>query len=138
MYPFWNGDVIYSGGNVTPSARVQLPSYYAEAASWFEEDKDDFNILSLPLGVLRYSVLNWTNGTSGYFAENPDMWLFNKPAIIYSGQGAGLAELFARSLISNYDFKLGSFYGWTCTSFSDHSPSLSVEKHDIRFTIHAH
>jgi len=133
VYPFWNGDVIYSGGNVTPSARVQLPSYYVEAASWFEEDKDDFNILSLPLGVLRYSVLNWTNGTSGYFAENPDMWLFNKPAIIYSGQGAGLAELFARSLISNYDFKLGSFYGWTCTSFSDHFPSLSVEKHDSKY-----
>ena len=128
--PFWTGSVIYSGGNITPSARIEVPNYYNSAASWIAQDKTDFNVLSLPLGVLRYSVLQWDNGTHGYFAENPDMWLFNKPTIFYSTQGDGMAGLFANTLISNYDFRLGSLDGWTSTVFSSNFTTTIQKQND--------
>jgi len=48
-YPFLTGDVIYPGGNVTPSARVEIPSYYYEAADWLKAQNRDFTIYSLPM-----------------------------------------------------------------------------------------
>jgi hypothetical protein len=132
-FPFWTGDVLYNGAKITPSARVQVPSYYSDVLSFLQKDNSDYNIMSLPMGVLRYSVLDWANGSEGYFAENPDMWLFNKPAIIYADQGNGLSGVFARQLLSNNDFELGTLDGWTTTVFSG-NPNCSIEKAGDQFS----
>lgn len=131
-YPFWTGDVIYSGGKITPSERVQLPSYYNAAADWFKQDTSNFNLMSLPLGILRYSVLQWSNGTHGYFGENPDMWLFDKPTIFYGDQGNGLAGQFAEALLNNNNFQLGSFDGWNF-NYQSSNYSSAVKKFDNRY-----
>jgi hypothetical protein len=131
-YPFWTGDIINSGGIVTPSARVQVPSYYNEAASFFKSDQDDFNLLSLPLGLFAGTVLKWNNGSDGYFADNPDAWLFNKPAIIYSGQGNGLAGLFAHLVIDNPSFQLGSLSGWEYEKTSG-NPTISIDIYGSKY-----
>lgn len=61
-YPFWTGDVVYSGGEYLSSARVRVPSYYYEAASWIATNNDDFKIVTLPPSAGGWSAYSWEYG----------------------------------------------------------------------------
>ena len=83
-WPFWTGDVIYSGGNVIPSARVKVPEYYFEASAWLNTQNEDFRIFSLPLSKLAYCTYSWDHG---YSAGDPTIYIFlPKPVIQGFGQ----------------------------------------------------
>ncbi len=78
-FPFWTGDVIYPGGNYIPSARIQVPNYYNDAANWINNQTGDFRILSLPPRLGGFSAYNWTNGYAG--SDPLEEYYFNKPII---------------------------------------------------------
>jgi hypothetical protein len=80
MFPFWTGDVIYSGGKIQFSSRLQVPAYYNETAEWINTQPEQFNLLYLPIytGTFRY-ILNGTH----YGGSDPlDEYFFHKPEII--------------------------------------------------------
>jgi len=83
--PFWTGEVVYGGGNVTPSARISIPQYYYDSANWLSYQYDqDFRIVSLPLSNLYYAAYSWEHGYLG--ADFSDL-LFPKPVIVSTIEG---------------------------------------------------
>ncbi len=135
VWPFWTGDLFYSGGKVIPSARVKVPPYYELSGQWLNSQAGDYNIISVPLGIFDGSVLRWDNGSSGYFSINPDIWLYNHPVIAQEGEASGIPGVAFSSLFSNYDFEAGTLDGWmssypqfvSINSSSSHTGSHSVQ-----------
>jgi hypothetical protein len=97
VWPYWTGDVIRPAGKVIPSGRVRVPSYYLDAADWLNKQRDDFFVLSLPVQDLSLlAAYWWTNGTDGYFGQEPGFYLFDKPIVNNVNDGNGLVgELIA-------------------------------------------
>lgn len=73
--PYFNGEIIYEGGNVIPSARVEVPSYYHDANAWLNSQKGDFRVLPLPYCKIGYAAYSWENG---FWAPDPSPTLFDK------------------------------------------------------------
>lgn len=93
VWPYWTGAVIRSNGPSIPSARIVLPAYYEDAATWVNSMPDSFTILAIPLYLPgRLIAYSWANGTDGYFGESPLLWLFTKPVIEYTPDANGLAQ----------------------------------------------
>ncbi len=63
-WPMATGDLIPEKTSTVPSARVEIPQYYLEAAAWLESQKGPFRIISLPKDQILQSS-NWTNGYAG-------------------------------------------------------------------------
>ena len=101
VWPFWTGDVVHPGGKVIPSARVKIPNYYFEAASWLDSQEDDFNIYSLPLKTHVYAAYWWNNGSEGYLGEDPALTIFSKPIIHLGSNAYGLAGRIAELIVNN-------------------------------------
>ena len=80
MFPFWNGDVIYAGGNTQASGRIQVPTYYNEAGDWVNSQSGQFNLLYLPIyaGTFRYV---W-NGTRYGGSDAIDEYFFHENLIL--------------------------------------------------------
>ena len=99
LYPVWDGEVIYSGGQVVPSARVKIPDYYAKAADWLSEDNGDYNIMSLPMGNIKgYEEFSWD---SGYAGAGLTSFALNKPVIGSGDIFNGLSGFVARKIVQN-------------------------------------
>ena len=64
-FPFMSGEVVYRGGDVIPSAVVEIPDYYSEANEFFNSDIDEYNIFPLPLCKINYEATNWSGGYWG-------------------------------------------------------------------------
>jgi hypothetical protein len=73
--PYLNGEIIYEGGKVIPSARVEIPSYYQDANKWLNEQEGDFRVLSLPYCKIGYAAYSWDNG---FWASDPSTTIFAK------------------------------------------------------------
>jgi len=80
MFPFWTGDVVYAGGNVQASGRIQVPAYYSAAGDWVNSQSGQFSLLYLPIyaGTFRYM---W-NGTSYGGSDALDEYFFHENLIL--------------------------------------------------------
>jgi hypothetical protein len=63
-WPMVTGNLIPEKTSDVPSARVEIPRYYFEAAAWLESQNGPFRVLSLPKDQILQSG-NWTNGYAG-------------------------------------------------------------------------
>ena len=68
VFPLWNGTIFNSkikqyGQNV--SRRVDIPSYYKNISTYFNQDKLNYNILSLPVDPKYYRLFKWKYGFYG-------------------------------------------------------------------------
>jgi hypothetical protein len=104
--PYFTGEVIYDGGNVIPSARVQVPDYYYQANDFLNNASGDFRVLSLPYCHLGYAVYNWDNG---YWGGDPSSTIFDRVVIVSeSGEANQLLSDIAIGVTNNYlNFDLG-------------------------------
>jgi len=107
VWPFWTGDVIHTGGKVIPSARVKVPNYYLEAASWLDSQEGDFYIYSLPLKRHLYAPYWWNNGSEGYLGEDPALTIFSKPIIHLGSNANGFADHVAELIVNNRTSNVG-------------------------------
>jgi len=99
MFPVWSGDVIHSGGNIIPSARVKIPEYYYEARSWLSQDEQDFTIFSLPMSkAIGYEAFSWEHGYAGGAVTGS---IIQRPVISEGSIYEGLPGLVARRIVEN-------------------------------------
>ncbi len=77
-WPMWAGTVFQEGGDVLPSAKVQIPQYYSEAREWLNDSEEDFRIFPLPYSTNYLNCYNWQ---SGYNGLNVDRLLLDSPTI---------------------------------------------------------
>ncbi len=104
--PYFNGQIIYDGGKVIPSARVQVPSYYAETNKWLNAQEGDFRIFPLPYCRIGYASFSWNHG---YWGLDPSSSIFDKVLLTseYGLVGDLLADIAGRIANSSLDFNLG-------------------------------
>ena len=99
MFPVWSGDVIHSGGNIIPSARVKIPGYYYEARSWLSQDRQNFTIFSLPMSkAIGYEAFSWEHGYAGGGVTGS---LIQRPVISDGSLYEGLPGLVAQRIVEN-------------------------------------
>jgi len=99
MFPVWSGDVIHSGNNIIPSARVKIPEYYYEARSWLSQDRQDFTIFSLPMSkAIGYEAFSWEYGYAGGAVTGS---IIQRPVISAGSIYEGLPGLVAQRIIEN-------------------------------------
>ena len=58
-YPFFTGEVVFSGEGSAPSFHHQIPEYHFEAADWINDQTGDFKLLQLYGGGGGWVVYNW-------------------------------------------------------------------------------
>ena len=66
--PFWNGEIIYSGGKIMPSARIKIPEYYQKLQNYLSGKKIS-RLFDLPIGnsfIAGPCPFKW-----GYFGGDP-------------------------------------------------------------------
>jgi len=79
-FPYWTGSIFSKGGEVIPSARVKIPSYYSDAQEWLSYSNENSRILPLPMSKTYQSAYRWE---SGFFGPNPDRFLLDSPTIAH-------------------------------------------------------
>ncbi len=77
--PYYTGQVIYEGGKVIPSARVEVPDYYYQTNDYLNNASGDFRVLNLPYCQLGYASYDWENG---YWGGDPLSTIFDKGVIV--------------------------------------------------------
>lgn len=75
VFPFWKGN--FAGG-VKTSFWVKVPDYYLKANNWLSSQKEDFNILHLPLLPEDGVTYTWEHPYEGIEASE---FLFDKTSI---------------------------------------------------------
>lgn len=85
-FPFWNGDVVFSGGGMVPSARIKVPEYYYQFKEWTKENKNNERIFSLPLSENGNTIYLWED--TGY-AGGDIIRFFSAKPVIYINTGRG-------------------------------------------------
>ncbi len=99
MWPFWTGDVIYSGGANTPSAHVKIPNYYYNLKFWSDNQKIDSKAISLP--HQEGSAYDWGQGYCGSY--DPTAEFFSKPIISETvNEGNSSTNLFLKYLLDSF------------------------------------
>ncbi|MDP8261821.1 MAG: hypothetical protein P9M13_00780 [Candidatus Ancaeobacter aquaticus] len=78
-WPIVTGNIISDKRGQIPSFRVKVPNYWLEAADWFNNQDEDFNILELPENKWPSIWLAWDQGYAA--GGNPVNFLFNKSTI---------------------------------------------------------
>ncbi len=63
-WPMVTGNLIPEKTSTVPSARIEIPPYYFEAANWLESQSGQFRVISLPKDQILQSS-NWANGYAG-------------------------------------------------------------------------
>ncbi|MDQ1281002.1 MAG: hypothetical protein QG670_2266 [Thermoproteota archaeon] len=101
-YPSLSNEIIYPGGRVIPSSRVQVPSYYFDAKNWLYSQYDDFNILSLPI-TKEFVAYSWNGGIKGFVGQQPESWLFPQQ-VISLDVGSGLVQYITDIINNNGTF----------------------------------
>jgi len=84
MFPFWNGQVIFSGGGIIPDARMKLPAGYQDLYGWTKGQPGEFRIFSLPLSRNSNTIYKWGDG--GYSGADFIRFFSDKP-VIYANYG---------------------------------------------------
>jgi hypothetical protein len=83
MFPYWTGDLVYSTCAITMGMHVKsIPSYYYDAGNWFNSQKDDFKILTLPFR--RHSASPGIAYTWGFEGGDPTKHIIFKPFITHA------------------------------------------------------
>jgi hypothetical protein len=83
-FPFWNGQLIFAGGGLIPSARIKIPSYYCTFKYWTKNSINEWRIFSFPLSRNSNAIYKWKN--NGYAGGDIIRWFSNK-AVIYVNCG---------------------------------------------------
>lgn len=86
VFPFWTGDVIFSGGGIVPSARIKIPEYYYQFKEWTSQGEDNERIFSLPLSKSSNTIYLWED--TGYSGGDIIRFFSAKP-VIYANTGRG-------------------------------------------------
>lgn len=99
VFPFWTGEIIWAGGRVRPSARVQIPEYYGKAEEWFQKQPQEGKTLNLPPSILAgTSAYKWK---SGYFGSDPiDQYFLQRP-LIGIATGLDFGDEFQKNAVIN-------------------------------------
>lgn len=84
-FPFWDGQVIFSGGGIIRSARTTIPDSYYALRSWTSGQPGEFRIFSLPLSKNYNTSYAW--GRNGYAGADFIRNYSTKP-VINSNYGA--------------------------------------------------
>jgi hypothetical protein len=104
--PYFTGQIIYDGGNVIPSAKVQVPEYYYQANDYLNNATGDFRVFALPYCQLGYAVYSWENG---YWGVDPSPSIFDR--VVLSSEYGVVNELLVdiASKVANHslDYDLG-------------------------------
>ncbi len=94
--PFFNGKVIYQGGNFSKSFKVTAPEEYEQLKKYLSEDKHDVGrIIIAPLSKTNKTFVNWYNG--GYF----DKWFSAQHPVINADTGGDsfvLPDIYAKEI----------------------------------------
>jgi len=77
MWPYWTGDIIFQGGERTPSALVRIPDYYFQIEKWARNREGEFKIISLP--HQEGAAYSWDYGYMG--SDDPTAHFLQKPLI---------------------------------------------------------
>ena len=104
--PYFTGEVVYEGGNVIPSARVQIPSYYSEANKWLDNQGGDFRILPLPFCRIGYACYSWNDG---FWGGDPSPSIFDKVVLTSEDEGGNgiIAGVITSMINSSHDSDIG-------------------------------
>ena len=105
--PYIDGQVIYSGGNFIPSARVQVPDYYYQANDFLNNASGDFRVLAFPDCQIGYAAFSWENG--GFWGADPSSSIFDRVFLTqeYSGENELITDI-ANGVVNNsLHFNLG-------------------------------
>ena len=78
VFPLWTGDVIYSGGKIIPSSRVQIPDCYLEGKEYLSMENNEFRIFPLPMSKRYQAAYDWESGFVGVDLSGR---LLNRPSI---------------------------------------------------------
>ncbi len=84
MFPFWNGQVIFEGGDIVQSARFKLPDSYYSFYNWTRRQPEEFRYFSLPLSKNSNAIYKWEN--SGYGGADFIRFFSEKP-VVYGNYG---------------------------------------------------
>jgi len=87
------GDVIPQSSATVPSARIQIPQYYYQAASWLEAQTGHFRVLSLP----KDQILQSSEWSPGYAGQDISRFLTGE-SIISAGSQIPDLDAFQSSL----------------------------------------
>lgn len=101
-YPFWNGDVIWQGGNYIPSVRVTIPKDYYDLGEFLRTDSKSslspFRIVALPTTPSGESAYRWESGIQPnsdpileYFAEGTSIVQF-RDGYVYSDRVVDITQ----------------------------------------------
>jgi hypothetical protein len=80
LFSFWEG--IIAEGVEVPTAEVEIPEYWHQAASFINQDKRDYRIIFLPQAPLDQIVYRWDHGYWGADFGSVNL-LFNNPVITH-------------------------------------------------------
>lgn len=82
-YPFWNGDVINSGGEYVSSERIKIPHYYDDSKLWLNQEDSYYRVMSFPMSKNYNIAYSWDEGTirNSYSGSDFMRWYSNKPII---------------------------------------------------------
>jgi hypothetical protein len=104
--PYFSGQIIYDGGKVIPSARVQVPEYYYQANDYLNNASGDFRVFALPYCQLGYAVYSWENG---YWGADPSSSIFDRVVITseYGEVNELLVDIANKVANDSLDYNLG-------------------------------
>ena len=99
MWPYWSGDIIYDGGNKTPSARIKIPQYLVDFGNWAKLQDQEFKTLSLP--HQEGASYSWDHGYIG--GDDPVVHYLKKPLIaITVNTGDVATEAYLKTLFNSF------------------------------------
>jgi hypothetical protein len=98
-FPFFDGSIMRSDGDILPSQRVEIPGYYLQMSKWLSSHSHEGFLLSLPMSNDGYYWLKWKEG---YYGNNPDPWVLDR-SVLWANDGGNITSL----LLSN--LKVGVF-----------------------------
>lgn len=81
QYPYFNGDIIFQGGEHLPSYHTKIPEYYKELNDFLSKYKDNYRVYLIPLPTIKYTIMNWGQGY-GFLGFDPTSQLIDKPVVI--------------------------------------------------------
>ncbi len=104
--PYFTGQIIYSGGEVIPSAKVQVPDYYDQANNYLNNASGDFRVMALPFCKIGYAAYSWKDG---YWAADPSSSIFDRVILTteYGSVNVLLTDIAIRLVNDSLNFDLG-------------------------------
>jgi hypothetical protein len=104
--PYFSGQIIFDGGDVIPSARVQVPEYYYQANEYLNDASGDFRVFALPYCQLGYAVYSWEDG---YWGADPSSSIFDRVVLTseFGEVNELLVDIATKVANNSLDYDLG-------------------------------